>query len=80
MVKALVFGTKDLCVRIAPWSRIILHFLIFFRLRIVRCFFLVPTFDREFGYRKEPAIRVEIVHGCSFMESSYRLHLMSTRR
>lgn len=21
MVKALVFGTKDLCVRIAPWSR-----------------------------------------------------------
>ncbi len=51
MVKALVFGTKDLCVRIAPWSRIILHFSIFSRLRIVSCSFLVPTFDGECGYR-----------------------------
>jgi len=25
MVKALVFGTKDLCVRIAPWSLLQIH-------------------------------------------------------
>lgn len=30
MVKALVFGTKDLCVRIAPWSTAVQKEIFFF--------------------------------------------------
>ena len=39
MVKALVFGTKDLCVRIAPWSHALLFFFFFFFFNFFLFFF-----------------------------------------
>ena len=67
MVKALVFGTKDLCVRIAPWSRMFLHDFLFFS-RIV--WFSSYFWWRVWLPQSEPTIRVEIVHGRSLVRPS----------